>query len=105
MAWPPTIGVTATLGVFALARAARAPGTARIGATLTNGLDGQTTMPRRPAVSSRAGCALAASAPAKRTDFTTGSQRSRTNQSWKAISPWAVVTIVRTGSSDIGTIV
>ncbi len=75
---PPMIGVTATVWAAAFWMAARIPGTARMGAIDTTGLEGQRMMPSAPAMaSSSPGAARARSIPAK-------VMRSTGSRAWRA---------------------
>ena len=81
MAWPPTMGDTATMGAPQCFSAARTPGRFRIGSTLTNGLDGQMTMASTLRLSSMCimpACGRALSMPSKRKPVTAGWHCSRT---------------------------
>ena len=65
-ALPPMIGVTATMGAPLACSAARRPGTARIGSTLSHGFDGQIMIPFRSgaeSASTTCGVGFAATAP------------------------------------------
>ena len=81
-ALPAMKGQTAIFGALAAFTAAAIPGIARIGATLTRGLDGAITMRSAAAMASRAsGVGRAASTPSKRNSRTSGAQRSFTKYS------------------------
>ena len=81
------------------------PGTSRIGATETSGLDGAMTIASASAMAARtSGVGVAASMPANRSSSTSGAWRWWTKYSWNSSQPSAVRTSVATGSSLIGRI-
>ena len=75
---PPTIGLTATTGAGAAISASRMPGTARIGAIETSGLEGPITIARAPAIAaSTSALGRACSAPRNSMPSTMPSARRR----------------------------